>query len=93
MTSRSMISLRQHYHEIVDEPVPDYFGELLKRLPDRSDSISGAGGETESGLTGPGSINSALSAGSLSIHDADVQSHNLNAPLSTHWNHGGSVKC
>jgi hypothetical protein len=93
MSHLGMVSIRRFWNAVLDEPIPDCFDALLKRLPDCSDSGSGAGGEAEGGLTRSGSVYSALSGGSLSIPDADAQSHNLNAPLSTHWNHGGSVKC
>jgi hypothetical protein len=84
--------LRDTFDAVLNEPC-DEFEVFLRGLPDCSDGSSGAGDVTEGGLTGSGSVYSALSGGSLSIPDADAQSHNLNAPLSTHWNRGGSVKC
>lgn len=83
--SHSFTSIRRLYAETLNEPIPDEFMRLLNRLPGFSDGSGGLVGRD--GPTSPGSDPS--SGASLAIHPG-VQSHNLNAPLSTPWNRGGS---
>jgi hypothetical protein len=77
----SLTTLRRFYNAVMDEPLPDYFGELLGKLPDGSDGSEA--GYAGSGLTTSGSGIIGDCGAPLSISTASAQSHNLNAKVST----------
>jgi hypothetical protein len=86
MSHLGMVSIRRFWNSILEEPIPDCFDALLKRLPDGSDG-SGAG-EAKRGLTRSGSEPSDRT--SLSIHAAlasTPHNHASDAPHSKGTSH------
>lgn len=74
----SLIALQRHYHEIVDEPVPDYFGQLLASLDESPSAFAMRRERGERGdPTREGLVFGTGGRGSLSIATASTQrSHN-----------------
>jgi hypothetical protein len=74
MSHLGMVSIRRFWNAVLEEPIPDCFDALLKRLPDCSDGSGGGvagSGVTRSGSSYPSSV------ASLSIHPTDTgASHN-----------------